>query len=425
MVDRITKNNPPIYKYLLVLLAMFLTDSPLIIYSMNPIIAKNRVNFMIILPIILFVTVALVTRNWKVKKQIFIYILLITINIVVSDFFAGDSFNATIALISKVCLACTMPSIIDYADFKKIYIVLMRVICICSLILMIGCNMFGFLENIFPKISVYSSDGTSTYRIATLFFSNVYLDIPSWTSRNFGPFWEPGAYATYICVFQFIILFTMTKYRGKMFDLILSIITLVSTASLGGISSSIVLVIIYLIYSKRETDGWLKIGVICVILLAVIYILNNNEITTLFASKLDRTRYNGSTDSRLFSIVGNLKLFINSPIWGNGIQSVDTRLFLYYLSKNGIGETIHNTNTFLIYFSSFGIFMGCFMINLCYKRVKNITLNTFYRVLLVLGLVIVFSNEDFTGSLWFNLFMFYSLFEDKSRSDEYEYIMVK
>lgn len=42
----------------------------------------------------------------------------------------------------------------------------------------------------------------------------------------------------------------------------------------------------------------------------------------------------------------------------------------------------------------------------------------------VLGLVIVFSNEDFTGSLWFNLFMFYSLFEDKSRSDEYEYIMV-
>ena len=45
--------------------------------------------------------------------------------------------------------------------------------------------------------------------------------------------------------------------------------------------------------------------------------------------------------SRLFSIVGNLKLFINSPIWGNGIQSVDTRLFSYYLSKNGIGETIH------------------------------------------------------------------------------------
>lgn len=154
-----------------------------------------------------------------------------------------------------------MPSIIDYADFKKIYIVLMRVICICSLILMIGCNMFGFLENIFPKISVYSSDGTSTYRIATLFFSNVYLDIPSWTSRNFGPFWEPGAYATYICVFQFIILFTMTKYRGKMFDLILSIITLVSTASLGGISSSIVLVIIYLIYSKRETDGWLIVSI--------------------------------------------------------------------------------------------------------------------------------------------------------------------
>lgn len=418
MDNQILNKKIPKYNYVVVVLAMFITDNPVFMYSTNGLISNTRQYLILALPLILLAVLFLKTKKLVVHRTGVILVCLFSINVILANLSAGDSLNAAMMIVAKVCFAFLFPLLVNRSEFESIFIRVMRAICISSLVLFAAAYFKGSLISLLPKLTVLNASGNGIQTIATVYLSNAYINIPKWAARNFGPFWEPGAFATYLNMLLFILLFSIGKYKGKLVDIIIAAVTLITTVSLGGISGALALTIAYILISNNHLERKIKIAIIVILLLSIVVISNSADILSMFSERMDMTRYNGSTDSRMYSILGNIALFIKSPLIGNGSQSVDTYLFQHYVEHGGLGSTIHNTNTLLIFWSSFGIFAGAFVSCLFNKKCEKVTANGLYRAMLFVVMFVIFSNEDFSGSIVFYIFLFYSLYGERDELSE-------
>ena len=195
------------------------------------------------------------------------------------------------------------------------------------------------------------------------FHSLLFTNIPtvSWSqARNWGPFWEPGAYQAFLNVALIFTLFIREK-KGKHW-ILSSIVFTVAVISTLSTTGYLALFFIYLAYTfsnnkeKGFTNTFGKIALICLALIGAIYVVFYSD---LFESVVTTKLQNEDTSRYQFVIYG-MKAFAESPLIGNGAS-------LSSVIHSFAGSDISRTNTFVAMFAIFGVLPGVYTI-VCYVK---------------------------------------------------------
>ena len=211
---------------LLTFTVLFCTDSALV--STN----SDRIWARLAWVIIIIMAIRYVPKSFpKVSRDVGLLIGSLTIGIASSMLvheFIGVNYIQRIILI---WLAYSISVLFDRAMVIDCYIKVMRFIAIYSLICFVLTPIILNLP--FPILA----SGDATYK--NLIFTNVSTTI----YRNFGPFWEPGAFQIYLNLALFFIL--RDKSRFRVVDIVLFSLCVISTLSTTGI---LVLGLVFLYY---------------------------------------------------------------------------------------------------------------------------------------------------------------------------------
>lgn len=413
------KREETLWDIVLMILIIFVTDSPLFFLTVDGKVTLFRTLFTCGLPILILFNM-FTLKKFSIGVEKVLLFLLLSISAVITLTISYESLNAYILMISRLLTAILLSNLWSFEKFVNIFLRVLRIIATISLIGYIMCQINPDIIDLLPKITILTADRSDTTTYATLFFYNVPKEFGEtpWI-RNFGAFWEPGAFAAYLNIGLYFIFFQKKKYKFRALDVCLFIATLVTTTSLGGISGAVVLLLTYVIAPRvSEKQSKLKILVVLLAIVAALYISGNEDFMYLFGDRINpEGAYNGSTDSRWHSIMGNISIFFDYPIFGAGIQTVDSCLEEYYYSVGGLGRVIHNTNTMLIYFSSLGIFYGSFFFCLYCKIAARSIRGLFYKIVLFICFFLMLANEDFTGSMFFTIIPAFALTQDAFKND--------
>lgn len=395
---------------ILTFILIYITDAAIAMRTTSPLLQTAR-NVFFLGGALVSIFLLFIKRKGKLKRVEFAWLAIMCMCTLVSGLLNGENLNGLAMYIAKYMLLFGICVNYSYKDFCKNYIVVMRVICIVSLLAyLISQANSGFAYSL-PTLTTQSSRAGTYLEWGTLLFTNLPINSAvTWTSRNFGPFWEPGAFAVHINLALYLVLFEAKDSRSKFLDILILLFTLATTLSSGGIIAGCILLVAYILSSENSKKAqWIKISVVVIAALATYYLLNVNK----FFLSLVEERFgsqNGSFDSRWYSIIGNIYVFITHFFFGAGITGVDTALSQFYSTYvQGAVSTLHNTNTLFIYFSSIGVFAGIIQWMAWIETIWNPHKRIISAVLF--GFIfMMLANEDMSGSMIFILFPLYALF---------------
>lgn len=377
--------------FVLIVFILFSTDSMLVSTNSNRVFA--RISWVLM---ILFLLVNIRLLKPQMKELLFLgsFSLLIVLSGLVNDGTLSVNYIQRILLL---WIATIIVHSISYDDYIKQFIRVVNFIALFSLV----CWLLRGVLITLPVIpTIYTGD--ITYKC--LFFTN----ISTTSTRNFGPFWEPGAYQLFLNLAIFYELRDKKYFDIKSF--VLLVITLLTTFSTGGIIVFFV-ILLYSVIAGRESRGTkhsaLKILVIVLMIGGLVFLQNSNYGSNVFAkivayidNPLAKNSANVSAYTRFNSFDANISMIRQRPLFGWGIQGSSDMLHnTYNLSAN--------TNTILGMGSSYGIIaMGlyCFLfLKGAFQRSRNLVLNTIY--LIIIGTML--STESLLVSLPFFVMLFY------------------
>ncbi len=413
------KRRESLWGFVLMVLIIFVTDSPLFFLTVDSKLSLFRTLFICGLPVLILFNMV-TSKNYRVDTEIIVLFLVLSVSAVATLLISTDTLNAYILMIARLLLAVLISIIWSFEKFVDAFLKVLRVIAVISLVGYIACQINPLIIEYLPDVTILRPGSEGLTKYATLFFYNVPKEYGEHMFiRNFGAFWEPGAFAAYLNIGLYFILFQKKRYKLRVLDVCIFIATLVTTTSLGGIVAAAALIVLYVVAPEKSgKQSGLEILVILLAVVAALYMFGNEDFMNLFNDRLNPEGvYNGSTDSRWHSIMGNISIFFEYPIFGAGIQSVDRYLEEYYFSVGGLGQVIHNTNTMLIYFSSLGILYGGVFLYLYCTIVSRSIKGIFFRLALFICFFLMLANEDFTGSIFFTIIPLYALSKDAFKNN--------
>lgn len=293
-------------------------------------------------------------------------------------------------------------TLIDYDRIMKSYIKIMRFIAIFSMICFFLAPILTTLP--FPKMHA----GDVSY--VNLFFTN----ISTHNERNYGPFWEPGAFQLYLNWAIFYELRNMKLFRAS--DIIIFVLCIFTTKSTGGIIVMAAIFIYYLLFANQDTNDTkskrLSFGVkLFIILLSVTGIcafIRTPELFEAVFGKLEVLKENSSdinsanvsSMTRLLSTPASISAFQMKPMFGWGIDGLKEIIMLQY----GISS---NTNSILGMAALFGIVPGLLYLWLFIKMVRVQNPDLLGRIWFFIILCAFFCTENLVCSLFFWCILFY------------------
>jgi hypothetical protein len=239
-------------------------------------------------------------------------------------------------------------------------------------------------------------------RFSFLFFTNiphfVYM-IP----RNYGPFWEPGVFQSYLFAALFLVLFV--KKDLVRFDAVLFIAAIITTFSTTGIIVLGIILAAYLISSSKGSRTQIKLLIFSLGILSILIVVSNINIWNALFSKLKEGIDNSSLAARWYSITQAFQSFIREPLLGVGIKqfTLDKNVFSALIPGQG---ALLGINTLMVQFAIFGLAPGLFYLIMLYRFIRTNTNGLLASLLVFTGFVVILSSENFIYSLFFNLIIF-------------------
>ena len=386
---------------LLVLFLIFATDAALV--STNNIRIWARFSWIIIGLFVCFQIFSVRFLNYEV-----FYLGLYTASIMLTMIFANKSIH--INYLQRVMLLWFSAIIVKkimYNDFMSLLIELMRFIAIISLIGFIFSEQIINNKNIFD---LYTGD----LQFKSLIFTNV----PCFgLARNYGPFWEPGAYQLYL---NWIILYEIRNpdsFNSK--DIFLFGITIITTKSTSGVVIFGLIVLYYILFVSNQKAGKTphliyKLVILFCSVILVLLIFNMDGFRDVLFSKViafitnpdTLNSANISAFTRFHSITANIASFLKNPIFGKGIHG----LAQSFMDDYGLTS---NTNSILAMGATFGTIPFLLYLILFLRSSKN-SENIIAQLMFLLILFIMYSVENLMVSVIFFIILFYesSLFID-------------
>lgn len=225
--------------------------------------------------------------------------------------------------------------------------------------------------------------------------------------RNWGVFWEPGAFQAYLCLALIFDLFLL-KDNKPIVMTVLSL-TIVTTLSTTGIISLGMILLLYFI-SVKDRECLLNKKVLIVAAIVVIAaLLLSEKLQNMIFSKLDFDDINESSSfgARYYSIIGNLKIaFKEGLFFGTGVENYNA-IYVNTLSGMGYTKDMSNTNTILCDLVRFGWLVGIVEILMVIKFSKKLGQNKLQRIGIALIIFIILFMENFSYSLfWMSVLYF-------------------
>ena len=333
----------------------------------------------IIVFLLLFLSVGFVVSNDIIPSSITIAIW---VGLMVLILWRGISLNVPILVVTFIALGLMLFTIlltgqslfvfvkhafsflavmiyvcnVSFQQFSKSFVRVVKFFCIVSL--------FGYLLH-FVAPQLFSFNVVEN--VKGLSFSNFYIYV-QWASggfnafRNWGFAWEPGAFATIICLAMLIELFVFSESISFK-NVALYIVTVFSTMSTMGIVAVMCLCLYITVGStsisskvKKITVAMILIGVVFVLLFSnVFFDLSNNSVfgKIIRFINADGQGTHDSVSIRLYSITEVFLSFLKKPLFGWGYQGLIEET---YASTRGM-----NTCTFLNWFAVYGGFYGSLM----------------------------------------------------------------
>lgn len=346
--------------------------------------------------------------NVFLKRVYFDIKILVSSIILISLVFITILFNSDfrggyIQVILNIALAFMFVSIVKVNDFIVFYNKIMYFLCAYSLVFvyLIG----NIMRNIgFNPLRYENSEGIAF--INGIFASKV--DIENYI-RNFGVFREPGVYIIFIIL---AIIFEMFYFKNKETKsnkrLIVYILALLTTLSTPGYLTLVFLVIIYILKNLTKSISHKKIIMyygffnVCIIFLAV-----NNFTRDIIIETINRfSNEHSSFSIRYLSIKSNIQVWLESPIWGNGITDGVSEKFAMYFGND---FEVHNTTTIGAYLAVFGLFFVVVLLIGFLKFYVNLTNNRYLGICIFVIFMLPLNSQMIIYNLIIFVIFFYGI----------------
>ena len=369
--SKITKKNKVIIFTAFIII--YLTDTLLFATSTISILNVARRLVPVIIAMFMFFIVK------KVDSALAVVLLSLFLSMTIHN----ENTYFYISAIALLYCAYAYSKFVSLEEFEDAFIKCMRLIAITSLIAF-------FLGGIIKSIGfIPTVTNTVGHSYKTLFLTNIPIS-DSLSRRNLGPFWEPGVYQYYLNI---ALIFVFHKEDKKMkYDVVLFIVTLLTTMSGAAILPLPFIFLAYVLNSKDRTNIKPYVYVIVFLILGLLLLQTGmfDEIINKILGKEDDGLSKGF---RIGSAVANIKMAIQYPLFGadpalQGELRAETIQALNGYATEG------NTNTLLGYASYFGIFVAGYLWKRLYGFCRQISTTTFSAVCLFIAVFLMTSNEN-------------------------------
>lgn len=281
----------------------------------------------------------------------------------------------------------------SFDQFKKAFLVTLTMVSVISLVMAIlqfnGIYLsFGTVEN--TNGVLYANNYIYTYNASEY---AVY--------RNYGCFWEPGLFTS---ILLYGIILEGTNQKKCIFRIVLFGITVLTTLSAAGYVLLLPTVLVAVVNGNRSKKVNIIWNVVALVLCMLTLLFSSLIITfisqtiPIVGDKLFINNELAIQTSRIESIYRNYQIFLQSPIFGNGIYGANTSYSF------GIAQT----STFGYMLSAYGI-LGVSYIAAWILAINRCPNSGFWgKVFLMFTLFSILNKEPHTYILvsWIILFYF-------------------
>lgn len=331
----------------------------------------------------LFLTILPFKRIYS-PKTIRIGIILIGL-VFLSSLVNNDSMVVIFLMVVPLMLGILYTITFTFEEIAKAYVKVMAIICIISLVCFIGSIL---LPSVFCRDMVYrESQGDYFYHFFYIFVKRD----DATNLRNYGMFWEPGAFQAFISL---ALLFVLQKPK---LNIPIFIIFTLATASTFSTTGYITYAILLLFCNKKYWSRYQRIFVYVMIVVAALVVVNFSELLLEGESstfgKLEELNEGGmdnfemtSTSVRYYALIKPIEAFFKDPIFGVGYLGLQkyTEIYLHGMI----------TCTFVNYFAIYGLFFGLIMVSGYFRISKRISSNWLNGIVIFCVLMLIIFSEN-------------------------------
>lgn len=372
------------------------TDSMLVATNVNRIWARIAWIFLIF-----FFLYSLLKINFKLyskSTKILCICIILTTCYIFTMFFCD--LNGFVNYFQRIIILWLSFIIVNKYNYKEYMFYMIRIIKFISVF-----SLFAMLfRNMFSRIQFLPIIETNNYTFKNLIFACVSNE----TNRNYGIFWEPGAFQLYINL-SFLYEVKNSKEITTR-DFVIYTLTIFSTYSTSGIIIYMLIVIYYLLLNRRKIGSkymFRKIVFLLIACITLFLIVTNESINQALFNKVynyyDNPNINNTSTvsayTRINSIMACIDIMKSNPLFGIGIKN-NAEVFL---NKYGLKS---NPNTIFGMGSTFGLvsfLTYLYLVMNFSKNAKDILTKVFSLTIVVLMLF----TENVSSSLPFFIILFY------------------
>jgi hypothetical protein len=301
-------------------------------------------------------------------------------------------------------------------DFLLYYVKILYVLCIISFFFYLFSFLPGFINFFLTYITplfkspFHQTGGFYTTSENVIIFT---FEASLWeASRNPGPFWEPGAFATFTCIALLFNLVINQKINNKYsYIFILAIITTFSTSGYIALFLTLFLFVNSVYKSKIKYLFVIIIAITCVILYQQLDFLGKKV-----AADEDKAFF--TTGSRFGSALLDLNDFSNSPFvgWGRGSYRYGGDKVIEFTQihhrNNGLTDLLatYGSILFIVYFIAY--YYSFRKLNEFYKFNKSFAIS-----MLIVFLVLGFSQGLFMKPFFYALLFLHSIYQEEKPAE--------
>lgn len=305
----------------------------------------------------------LIKRKINLDTEFFLILLLfLAVEIIQILLHGGFDYVTFAGTYVKLGMIYFIVKLLKY-NFDKYYINILYFFTLVSLIFYTFSFVPGFTEyfvsNVAPFFKSPFVEESVFYKSEPTIIIFCFEDTLMSDHRNSGPFWEPGAFAVFLCIaLLFNIIRTGKMVNRKNILFIVAILTTLSTA--GYIALAAIFGGFYTI--KR---GFLnKVMVLLLVVISGFLFSRLDFLEQKINQNIDIAEK--TTSSRFGSALADYKLFVESPLvgWGRG----DARYGEKKVTRFTIEE--HRNNGIFILLATYGIILTVIYFFLIYKSIN-------------------------------------------------------
>lgn len=389
MLENVTQSKKPSILLYLIVFAVIVVDSGF--YAIN--ILGGTTRFAISL-IAVFLTFFYISTN-KIDIRgmaccgfLWVYFVIHTL--------VSENISQNFTVIYFLILAYIFTFNIAQKQFIKYFSDIMLFLAVFSLATHIISIAFPAAVELLPTV-VRTGGGSGYYNAVFSVINSSYS-----VKRNFGIFWEPGAFSIYL---NLALLFELFYNKPNVKRIVIFSFTILTTLSTLGVVSMALLYMASLFKNSSKANKKIKVIVSVLLLFGIIYFLFYDmsfvdEVFGKLESIGSNTEYE-TTSVRLDAIKYPGREFLASPIWGIGFQK--------FLKIQTIYCKDMATFTFINWLCIYGVLGGVIPVLGSIRYFVKFGDNIITKIILFGLSLFIFSTENFVQIMFIYILVFYGL----------------